>query len=101
MSTYKYESKYSKMTEEERKEAKNAITRRWYRSLSPERRQKYLDMKNDYTKQYLEKKGDERNNYRHALCECCGKEYHNIYQHYQTKAHIKKITNSPKLMICN
>ena len=86
--TYKYESKYSKLSEEEKRKAQNATIRKWYNSLSPERKQKYLDMKREYAKEH------DTNKYRHKECAVCHKYYANIYTHYGTKIHMQKLNDS-------
>jgi len=101
MTTYNFNSKYNKaeenMSDDEKKEAKRVYMREyskfWYSKISPEKKQKINEIKKKYIKEHP--------TYNHKMCECCGKEYANIFQHYHTKAHIKNVTNSPKLMACN
>jgi len=65
--TYKYNSKYSTLTPEERRKKKNENYRIWFNSLNEERKRKYI------------------------WCEICDKEYSNIYNHYKTKIHNAKL----------
>jgi len=88
--TYKYITKYSNLTPEERRNIKNENYRKWYNSLDEERKSKYTEIKKNYAKKYL-------NNYKQCLCEVCNKQYADIYQHYKTKTHNEKVLKSPEL----
>jgi len=85
--TYKYNSKYSTLTPEERRKKKNENYRIWFNSLNEERKRKYMDMKKQYSRKCL-------NNYHIGCCEICKKEYANIYNHYKTKIHNAKLQRS-------
>lgn len=74
----KRNTKYANLSNEERKEKYKEAARDWYTRKSREEKKEIINRN-------VQRK--------HAICEICnnGKLYANIYEHQQTKMHLKKV----------
>lgn len=84
MEEIRHYKKYAGKSAEEilkiKREQMREITKRRKEKMSEEEREEERKKKNEYNKSY---------NYG-GVCEICGKEYKNIYQHRNTKKHKEK-----------
>ena len=96
MTEYKYKSKYNKieadsiMNVDEKKEKRKEYLREYVREYSKfwlahqtyEKKKELANIKRIYMVEHPD--------YRTGFCDCCKKEYKNIYNHNRTKAHLKR-----------
>lgn len=68
----KYNSKYSNLTDEERKKIYRESAKEWKKKVGYEKQYEYL----------------------HGDCLICDRHYANIYEHYKSKKHQAKVNNN-------
>ena len=79
----RHPAKYAGMTEDEIAKMRYIRQVQWYKNLTDEEREAY--------KNKVKARNKENPERRRGVCEICGKEYGNIYQHRNTKKHLEKL----------
>ena len=83
METKKYNSKYSRLSAEEKKIIEDAKRHLWYKNLSEERKQAIITYQVSIN-----------NTNRAKHCDICNKDFKSIYGHYKTKKHINNVKDN-------